>query len=267
MNQKKHLSILEFSRLTGIKRENLRFYDRIGLLSPEMRGENGYRYYARRQLSAAYLIGSLRLLGVGLDDIRQYSANRTPEKMLTLFARQEESIQAEMARLRETSEIMKLYASMAREALRHEEEELLLEKRTRERIFLCPPIPAGVNEEDGEISAYEYANAHGMNLGYPLGILITQETFHLEASSPSYQYYFKTGKKGNAWKPAGLYAVAYGRGDPYQSEMIHQHLVSFIGEQRLTTVGGAYAEFLLDELAVPDTEQYCIRVEVPVTRQ
>ena len=45
MSQKKQLSILEFSRLTGIKRENLRFYDRIGLLSPEARGENGYRYY------------------------------------------------------------------------------------------------------------------------------------------------------------------------------------------------------------------------------
>ncbi len=31
MNQKKKLSILEFSRLTGISRDNLRFYDRIGL--------------------------------------------------------------------------------------------------------------------------------------------------------------------------------------------------------------------------------------------
>ena len=40
MNQKKQLSILEFSRLTGISRDNLRFYDRIGLLCPEQRGEN-----------------------------------------------------------------------------------------------------------------------------------------------------------------------------------------------------------------------------------
>ena len=66
MNQKKKLSILEFSRLTGISRDNLRFYDRIGLLCPEQRGENNYRYYARHQLNSAYLIGSLRLLEVGL---------------------------------------------------------------------------------------------------------------------------------------------------------------------------------------------------------
>ena len=60
MGQKKNLSILEYSRLTGIKRDNLRFYDRIGLLKPEIRGENGYRYYTRRQLSSAYLISGLR---------------------------------------------------------------------------------------------------------------------------------------------------------------------------------------------------------------
>ena len=100
MNQKKQLSILEFSRLTGISRDNLRFYDRIGLLCPEQRGENNYRYYARSQLNSAYLISSLRLLEVGLEDIRRYSAGRTPERMLAFFAQQEERIQAEIARLR-----------------------------------------------------------------------------------------------------------------------------------------------------------------------
>ena len=89
MNQKKQLSILEFSRLTGISRDNLRFYDRIGLLCPEQRGENNYRYYARSQLNSAYLISSLRLLEVGLEDIRRYSAGRTPERMLAFFAQQE----------------------------------------------------------------------------------------------------------------------------------------------------------------------------------
>ena len=144
MNQEKQLSILEFSRLTGISRDNLRFYDRIGLLCPEQRGENNYRYYARSQLNSAYLISSLRLLEVGLEDIRRYSAGRTPERMLAFFAQQEERIQAEIARLRETSEIMKLRASLAQEALAHAEGAYLLEERPRERIFLCPPAPDGL---------------------------------------------------------------------------------------------------------------------------
>ncbi len=183
MNQKKQLSILEFSRLTGISRDNLRFYDRIGLLCPEQRGENNYRYYARSQLNSAYLISSLRLLEVGLEDIRRYSAGRTPERMLAFFAQQEERIQAEIARLRETSEIMKLRASLAQEALAHAEGAYLLEERPRERIFLCPPAPDGLSGEESEIFAYEYAAGKGVHLGHPAGVLITPATPPVESPS------------------------------------------------------------------------------------
>ncbi|MDB2120430.1 MerR family DNA-binding transcriptional regulator [Clostridium paraputrificum] len=42
MKDGSNMQIKEFSALTGIKRENLRYYDQIGLLSPEFRGKNGY---------------------------------------------------------------------------------------------------------------------------------------------------------------------------------------------------------------------------------
>ena len=248
MNQKKKLSILEFSRLTGISRDNLRFYDRIGLLCPEQRGENNYRYYARHQLNSAYLIGSLRLLEVGLEDIRHYSAGRTPERMLALFARQEERIQAEIARLRETSEIMKLRASLAREALAHADGEVLVEERPRERIFLCPPPPEGMSDEESESFAYEYAAGKGIHAGGWV-----------------YRFYFKTdGRRGNAWKPAGRYAVAYGRSIPDDFERAWAGLHAFLASRSLRPTGSAYGELLLDELSVQDTGDYFGRLEVPV---
>ena len=229
MNQKKQLSILEFSRLTGISRDNLRFYDRIGLLCPEQRGENNYRYYARHQLNSAYLIGSLRLLEVGLEDIRHYSAGRTPERMLALFARQEERIQAEIARLRETSEIMKLRASLAREALAHADGEVLVEERPRERIFLCPPPPEGMSDEESESFAYEYAAGKGIHAGYPAGVLATPS-----GGGWAYRFYFKTGgRRGNAWKPAGRYAVAYGRSIPDDFERAWAGLHAFLASRSL----------------------------------
>lgn len=266
MSQNKQLSILEFSRLTGIKRDNLRFYDRIGLLKPESRGENGYRYYTRRQLGTGYLIGSLRLLGVGLEDIRAYSAERTPDKMMALFAEQEARIRAEIARLRETSEIMKLYADMAREALRHDEDAFLLEERKRERIFLCPPISPDMEVDEGEILAYEYAGRHGVNLGYPMGVMVSRERLLSGAGSPDYRYYLKSVKGGNAWKPAGLYAVAYGRYEHQDTEAVYRRFMAFIEAQGLEAAGDLYGEYLLSELAVRDPEQYSGRIEVPVRR-
>lgn len=264
MSEKKQLSILEFSRLTGIKRDNLRFYDRIGLLKPEIRGENGYRYYTRRQLSSAYLIGGLRLLGVGLEDIKRYSAGRTPEKMLDLFAQQEVRIQAEIAKLRETSGILKQYADMAREALCQKEGNFRITEQRRERIFLCPPVPAAVSEDEAEILAYEYASSHNINLGAPIGVMISQEDLFAGMPSPDYRYYLKAGRKGNAWKPAGLYAVAYGTYDLQDAKAIYLQFVDFIREQGMKVDGNAYGEFLLNELAIQAPEQYFGRIEIPV---
>ncbi|MEY8281208.1 MerR family transcriptional regulator [Oscillospiraceae bacterium 52-8] len=267
MGQKKQLSILEFSRLTGIARDNLRFYDRIGLLKPALRGDNGYRYYTRHQLGSAYLISSLRLLGVGLEEIRRYSADRTPDKMLALFADQEARIQAEIARLREASEIMERYANMAREALYHRESQFLVEERKRERIFLCPPTPAVADTDEAEILAYECAIGHGINPGYPLGALIPREGFPPAAKNPPYRYYFMAGQGGNAWKPAGLYAVAYATGKGDDAPHLCQRLLDFVRERGLAVAGDAYGQYLLDDLAVQTPELYCSRLEILVERR
>lgn len=264
MNDKKYLSILEFSRLTGIKRENLRFYDGIGLLKPEARGKNDYRCYTRRQLSSAYLISCLRLLGVGLEEIRRFSAGRSPEKMLTLFAEQEQHIQKEIARLKETSDIMKQYSMMAREALCHEHEEFLIEKRSKEAIFLCPKVSGQINEDEAEIQAFEYAAAHEINMGCPMGMLLCWENLEKDQVLPDYQYYFKAGKKGNAWKPAGLYAVVYGK---YQYQNIGDAYLKFrdfVLKKKLDIIGGVYGEFLLNELAFQEPDEYWGRIEAQV---
>ena len=170
----------------------------------------------------------------------------------------------EIARLRETSEIMKLYTDMAKEASRHSGGGFLVEEKRRERIFLCPPIKAGMSEDEGEIFSFEYANRHGINLGYPMGIMISQENLLSVTARPNYQYYFKRVKQGNAWKPAGLYAVAYGESEAAGSAEFFQQLLDFIRAQDLEVVGNAYGEYLLDELAVQEPEHRCGRIEIPV---
>lgn len=265
MNQKKQLTILEFSRLTGIKRENLRFYDSIGLLSPESRGTNNYRYYSRRQLNTAYLISSLRGLGVGIETIKQYASHHTPEDTLALLSRQEAHIKKEIRQLNETSQIMRIHSDMIREALAHNKNALFLTEKERESIFLCPPIPDGMDDDEGGIFSYEYADAHGVNLGFPLGTFVARERFSPDSVSKADSYYFKVGSGGNAWKPAGMYAVAYGQCNPWEPEALYERLLCFISQQNLYIFGDAYEEYPLGDTAVQDGAQYCVRIEIPVT--
>lgn len=264
MNPKTQMTIKEFSRLTGIKRENLRFYDRIGLLSPEMRGENNYRYYSRHQLNAAFLISSLRGLGVGIEDIKQYSVQCTPEKTLALFAQQEERIQAEIQHLQETSLIMQMHCDMVREALAYHENALFLQEKDSESIFLCPPIPANLDMDEGGIFSYDYAEANGVNLGFPQGTLVAQERLQAVDVSLTDRYYFKVNSNGNTSKPAGLYAIIYGKCDPWKPDKLYMELLEFIQKQDLSICGDAYEEYPLGGTAVQETDPYCVRIEIPV---
>src|SRR5438132_3935846 len=96
----------EFSKIAQVSGRLLRYYDEIGLLSPESTDpETGYRYYSARQLPRLNRILVLKELGLSLEQIARLLAQDTsPDEirgMLALRKAQiEQSLQEEMARLR-----------------------------------------------------------------------------------------------------------------------------------------------------------------------
>ena len=85
MNKESFLTTGEFARLAGVTKHTLFYYDEIGLFSPEIKTENGYRYYSVSQLDVFDVIYTLKELGVSLDEIREYMENCTPASLLFLF--------------------------------------------------------------------------------------------------------------------------------------------------------------------------------------
>ena len=64
----------ELSQLCKIPRKTLLYYDKLGLITPELVDENGYRYYKRSQLFLLQLILTLRQLDVPIARIKDYLA-------------------------------------------------------------------------------------------------------------------------------------------------------------------------------------------------
>jgi DNA-binding transcriptional MerR regulator len=95
----------EFSKIAQVSGRLLRYYDEIGLLSPEsIDPETGYRYYSARQLPRLNRILVLKELGLSLDQIARLLDRDTSTDemrgMLTLRKAQiEQSMQEEMERL------------------------------------------------------------------------------------------------------------------------------------------------------------------------
>ena len=62
----------EFARLCRTTKETLRHYDRIGLLRPAARGENGYKLYSFMQLVDFSLVSALQSTGLSLAEVRDF---------------------------------------------------------------------------------------------------------------------------------------------------------------------------------------------------
>lgn len=96
----------EFSKIAQVSGRLLRYYDEIGLLSPEHTDPlTGYRYYSAKQLPRLNRILVLKELGLSLDQITELLAQNLPTEafqgMLALRKAQiEQSLQEEAARLR-----------------------------------------------------------------------------------------------------------------------------------------------------------------------
>lgn len=261
---KNSYTISEFSKLTGINTDNLRFYDREGLLVPERREDNGYRSYSIKQLSTAYLITTLRSLDVGLEEIREYATSRNPEVMNKLFKKHDQRISQEIARLKETRDIMKLYISLANEAKIEDDYVCKVQYHRQENYFKCEDVLQELSNEEAEIQAFAYAWEHKVNLVCPLGIIIDTEVYNTSQKFRVKNYYFKSTKTKNDFKPEGYYAVFIGKYDPWVTMQGIQFLFDYIEKEKLTMTGEVYVEYVLDHVAEQNTEDYCVKIEVQI---
>ena len=72
----------EFAKLTGLSVPTLRYYDKIGLLAPEVKLPSGYRLYSGRQLFQTQFISNMKSVGLSLEDIRDLMQHPQPEDIL-----------------------------------------------------------------------------------------------------------------------------------------------------------------------------------------
>lgn len=95
----------DFSKIAQVSGRLLRYYDEIGLLSPEFTDpQTGYRFYSARQLPRLNRILVLKELGLSLEQVAHLLARDTStdemRRMLALRKAQiEQSVQEEMQRL------------------------------------------------------------------------------------------------------------------------------------------------------------------------
>lgn len=97
------LTIQDVSRRCGMTEPTLRYYEDVGLIGPISRDErSGHRRYGPDDLAALEVLACLRAVGLGIEEMRVYLANRArtcsaAAEQRDLLLRHAERIEAEIA--------------------------------------------------------------------------------------------------------------------------------------------------------------------------
>jgi MerR family copper efflux transcriptional regulator len=99
--------ISEFARVTGLTRDTVRFYARLGLLQPQTNGKGGrhpYSVFTDKDIQAAEVIRIAQSLGMSLKEIAAFNEERrkghlTSERRVEIMSAQLVSLEAKATEL------------------------------------------------------------------------------------------------------------------------------------------------------------------------
>lgn len=98
-NTNNYFTPSELSRLTGVSRQLLIYYDNNDIFKPDVIAENGYRYYSFYQYFILETIVALRKMDISLCDIKTYLTERNMSCLRDIYIRRINKCEAELIKL------------------------------------------------------------------------------------------------------------------------------------------------------------------------
>jgi DNA-binding transcriptional MerR regulator len=122
MSDEPILSIGRLAREAGVNRETLRYYERLGLLSPDERTSAGYRLYRARGAERLRFIKRAQGFGFSLEEIRELlslrpRSARACSRVMAMLDRKLEELARQIAEMRRFRKELSSYRFRCAEAL------------------------------------------------------------------------------------------------------------------------------------------------------
>ncbi|ASF40587.1 transcriptional regulator [Halobacillus halophilus] len=93
--------VSEFSALTGLSKETLRYYAQVGLLEPVfVDPANQYRYYDDGSYLLALLLAKLRGFGLTIHEMKTVMNDKSFDNLEKLLLKKKKNIESEIEELR-----------------------------------------------------------------------------------------------------------------------------------------------------------------------
>lgn len=257
----------EFAKLCNVKKQTLFHYDDIGIFSPEMIGNNGYRYYSYQQIEVFEIISMLKELDMPLREIKTYLDNRTPESLVQLLHDKQKEVENKIIELNWIKEYLKTKTDITTEGLQAEVEKVTFLEMPEE--YLITTDYNGQADDKSIASAifkhYNYCKDLGIYMIHSIGSTIrTSEIPHSELYSYA-NIYTKVQNQiypNTCVKPAGTYAFIYHKNGYDTAYKSYKKLMETVLKNGYTPGKYFYEDTILDELSMCGYDNYMIKISI-----
>lgn len=130
-NVQTHLTSGQFAKVMGISKDTLFHYDRLGILSPEFKAENGYRYYSINQMDVFKVISILKELEMPLKEIKEYLNKRSPQELIVLLGKEEAMLNSKIKQLQKMKSIISEKKRITQAATEIISTDIIIEEKRR----------------------------------------------------------------------------------------------------------------------------------------
>jgi len=258
------LSIKEFARFTGVTERLLRHYDSMGLLSPAVRAENGYRYYSPDQIAVFNTISTLTGMKFSLSKIETLSAKRNSQNLMQALFEQDISLIEELRKLQEACAVSCVLRGYMLEAMSADTKSV--KRETMKSVPICkgPANDNGGSESaffDGLSEFYEFARSKSINTSFPVGWSYKSvKDMRNDPHGPS--HFFSTVVTGSDEIPEGDYLVAYSKGGYGHVGDLPERLTEYADKNGLRFTSSIHLIYIPNDLSASENDKFLCKAVV-----
>lgn len=267
----------EFADLCGVSKDTLLYYDKIGLFSPELVAENGYRIYSLDQVHTFDLLLLLRDSRLPLKQMKHYLQNRDAEEMLALLREQSAALKEQIVQLQTLSQRLDFTARQMERGMRGGVSEPEIQQREEKQYVVVSVDLDTLHDRRGRMTAarsfLRECRSKGLQGDYLRCAVISRERL-LEGCFDLNYFCVCTGRGPHParsdvlliTRPQGRYAVLQHYG-PYDNlPQSYERLMEYIRSEGWTVQGNAYETELIGYICQPDAADYVIEIAIEVGR-
>lgn len=275
---KKIFSIGETAKLCNVSAQTLRFYDKTGILKPKIvNKENGYRYYSLGQIEALDTIKYLKYIGMPLEEIKNYLAEKSLENTINLLEKQIEITERKIEDLTYIKEKIHQKVNKIKSCINldlYSNTEAVI-KVIPERKIISSEVP-NINSLTDIIKGMQMIqNILGNNYAAFNGsysVTVSHENLKegkFDHFNTVYIFVDDDSKEkltNHELKslPRGKYACIYHQGSYEETFKSYKKLIQFIEENEFEIIGDSIEIPLIDFTMIHDYDEMLTEIQIPI---